>query len=69
MIHCPNMLNEMKFYRKVRGQKTLINSKKPGRKILSLPISEEHTKKQNLYICKQIKHFCKFQLKKRYRKN
>ena len=63
MIHYPCMLNEIKFYRKVKGQKTLINSKGLGRKILSLPISEEHTKKQILYICKQIKNFCKFQLK------
>ncbi len=63
MIHYPNMLNELKMYKKVKGQKTLINSKGLGGKILSLPISEDHTKKQIFYICKQIKDFCKIHLK------
>ena len=35
----------------------MINSNKLGNKILSLPISEEHTKKEILYVCKQIENF------------
>ena len=43
MIHYPYMLNELKFFKK---KYFLINSKKLGEKILSLPISEEHSYKQ-----------------------
>ena len=46
MIHYPYMLNELDFFPK----KVLKNSKNLGAKILSLPISEEHSKKRlNLY--------------------
>jgi dTDP-4-amino-4,6-dideoxygalactose transaminase len=35
------------------------NSDNLGKKILSLPISEEHTVKEILYVCKKIKLFFK----------
>ena len=46
MIHYPYMLNELSFYKKCKGIKTLKNSKNLGKKILSLPISEEHTERK-----------------------
>ena len=57
MIHYPYMLNELSFYKKCKGIKTLKNSKNLGKKILSLPISEEHTEKEINFICKKIRHF------------
>ena len=54
MIHYPYMLNELNFF---PNGKKLINSKKLGKKILSLPISEEHSEKEILYISKKIKQF------------
>ena len=54
MIHYPYMLNELNFF---NYKKKMINSNKLGNKILSLPISEEHTKKEILYVCKQIENF------------
>ena len=54
MIHYPYMLNELKFFPK--GSK-LINSKNLGKKILSLPISEEHTKKEIYFVINKIKEF------------
>ena len=56
MIHYPYMLNELDFF---KYKKKLINSNKLGKKILSLPISEEHTVKQIHYICNKIKFFFK----------
>ena len=43
MIHYPYMLNELNFFPKTRKLK---NSYKLGKKILSLPISEEHSRKK-----------------------
>ena len=59
MIHYPYMLCDLKFYKKQPGIKTLKNSKKLGDKILSLPISEEHTGREILHVCKVIKKFFK----------
>ena len=59
MIHYPYMLNELDFYKKNRGSKGHKNSKNLGNKILSLPITEDHTKKEIIYICKKINEFSK----------
>ena len=56
MIHYPYMLNELNFFPK--GNK-LTKSYKLGKKILSLPISEEHTEKEIYYIINKIKEFFK----------
>lgn len=48
MIHYPYMLNELKFF---NSKKVLKKSKKLGKLILSLPISEEHSKKEIDYVC------------------
>ena len=57
MIHYPYMLSDLKIYKKSLGIKNLKNSKNLGDKILSLPISEEHTKKEIYYVAKSIKAF------------
>ena len=54
MIHYPYMLNELKFFPK---GKNLKKSKLLGKKIISLPISEEHSEKDLFYISKIIKDF------------
>ena len=54
MIHYPYMLNELKFF---PNGKSLIKSKNLGKKIISLPISEEHTIKEILHVSKTIKNF------------
>jgi len=54
MIHYPYMLNELKFF---PNTKNLKNSKGLGKKILSLPISEEHTEKEIYFVVKKIKEF------------
>ena len=58
MIHYPYMLNELNFFPKTRKLK---NSYKLGKKILSLPISEEHSEKEIYFIIKKIKIFFKNQ--------
>ena len=54
MIHYPYMLNELSFF---SNKKKLKKSFSLGKDILSLPISEEHTKKEIEYICKKINFF------------
>jgi dTDP-4-amino-4,6-dideoxygalactose transaminase len=54
MVHYPYMLNELKFF---KNKINLNKSKNLGKKILSLPISEEHKKKEIIYVCKMIKTF------------
>ena len=54
MIHYPYMLNELKFF---PNGKNLIKSLNLGKKILSLPISEEHSKKEIYFVIKKIKEF------------
>jgi dTDP-4-amino-4,6-dideoxygalactose transaminase len=50
------MLNSLKFF----GKKNfLVNSDNLGKKILSLPISEEHTVRQIIFVCKKIQQFFK----------
>ncbi len=56
MIHYPYMLNELSFF--PSGNK-LKNSKKLGKKILSLPISEEHSEKDINYVAEKILSFFK----------
>lgn len=56
MVHYPYMLNELSFF---NYKKKLSNSYNLGKKILSLPISEEHTINQIRYICSKIKLFFK----------
>lgn len=56
MIHYPYMLNELKFF---KNNKKLNKSYNLGKKILSLPISEEHTVKEIKYVCNVIKKFFK----------
>ena len=56
MIHYPYMLNELKFF---KYKNKLPNAFNLGKKIISLPISEEHSIKEILYICKQINIFFK----------
>ncbi len=53
MIHYPYMLNQLNFFPNTK----LIKAKNLGDKILSLPISEEHTKKEILYVINTIKKF------------
>ena len=57
MIHYPYMLNELKFYKNLTSKKTLRNSVNLGKKILSLPISEEHSLSEIDYVSKKIKSF------------
>tara|TARA_B110001450_G_C17652562_1_gene493906 strand:- start:59 stop:1165 length:1107 start_codon:yes stop_codon:yes gene_type:complete len=59
MIHYPYMLSELSIFKKALGIKSLKNSKNLGKKILSLPISEEHTKKEIYFVIKLIKLFFK----------
>ena len=59
MIHYPYMLNEVKFYKNLDNQKSLKNSKNLGKKILSLPISEEHKVDEIDYVSKKIRIFFK----------
>ena len=54
MIHYPYMLNELSFF---NNKKILKKSKNLGKKILSLPISEEHSKKEIIYVAKKVKNF------------
>jgi len=54
MIHYPYMLNELKFF---NYNKKLKKSYNLGKKILSLPISEEHTEKEIKFIVSKIKEF------------
>ena len=60
MVHYPYMLNELKFYKKNKGVNSLNNSKKIGKKIISLPISEEHSEKEINHVCDKIKTFYKY---------
>ena len=66
MIHYPYMLNELKFYKKNKGVNSLSNSNKIGKKIISLPISEEHSRREITYVCDKIKSFFKYKLTKNH---
>ena len=59
MIHYPYMLSELTIFKNALGKKSLNNSNNLGKKILSLPISEEHTKKEIIFVIKLIKLFFK----------
>ncbi len=53
MIHYPYMLNELKFF----GNQKINNAKNLGKKILSLPISEEHSSKEIKIVINKIQKF------------
>jgi dTDP-4-amino-4,6-dideoxygalactose transaminase len=53
------MLSELTIFKNALGKKSLNNSNNLGKKILSLPISEEHTKKEIIFVIKLIKLFFK----------
>ncbi len=55
MVHYPYMLNELKFF----GKHKIYKAKDLGEKILSLPISEEHSLKEINYVINKIKLFYK----------
>ena len=60
MIHYPYMLDELKVFKKHSIKRSkLINSKNLGKKILSLPISEDHKKRDILQVINIIKKFYK----------
>ena len=59
MVHYPYMLNDLKFYKKIKGFLTLKNSKNLGNKLLSLPITEEHSVNEIKYVSRKIKDFFK----------
>ena len=63
MIHYPKMLTEISFLKKFNDKK-LNNSFKLGSYILSLPISEEHSVSEVIYVTKKIKSFFKSSLNK-----
>ena len=48
------MLNELRFFKHFDKLK---NSNNLGKKIISLPISEEHTKKEIIFISTKIEEF------------
>ena len=57
MIHYPYMLNELNFLPKT---KNLTKSERLGKKIISLPISEEHSQNEIYFVIKKIKEFFKY---------
>jgi dTDP-4-amino-4,6-dideoxygalactose transaminase len=50
------MLNELPFF---NYKKKIINAHNLGKKIISLPISEEHSLKEINYVCEKIALFYK----------
>jgi dTDP-4-amino-4,6-dideoxygalactose transaminase len=54
MVHYPYMLNELSFF---NNHYKFVKSHKLGDKILSLPISEEHSVSEIRYVTKKIKDF------------
>jgi len=57
MIHYPYMLCDLNFYKNTKGVNSLLNSKGLAKKLLSLPISEDHTIKEIEYVSKKIIQF------------
>jgi len=58
MIHYPYMLNELKIFKNyINKNYKFKNSKNLGKKILSLPVSEDHNKKDILYVIRNIENF------------
>lgn len=60
MIHYPYMLNELKFF---KYKKKLKKSYKLGKHILSLPISEEHSKKEIKFVSQKVNDFFNLKLR------
>jgi dTDP-4-amino-4,6-dideoxygalactose transaminase len=59
MIHYPYMLDRFSFFKNPKKKTFHFNSFGLEKKILSLPISEEHSLKQIHYVCKCIINFYK----------
>ena len=59
MLHYPYTLDELSFFKNVKGINNIPNTKNLGKKILSLPISEDHNIKEAKFVCKMIKDFFK----------
>jgi dTDP-4-amino-4,6-dideoxygalactose transaminase len=57
MLHYPYTLNELSFFHGTKGINKIPNAKNLGKKILSLPISEDHSIKEVKFICKFIINF------------
>ena len=60
MVHYPYMLNELNFF---KYKKKLKKSYKLGKYILSLPISEEHSKKEIKFVSQKVNDFFDFKLR------
>ena len=58
-----NLLDSLNYELKFFGKHKVINAKNLGKKILSLPISEEHSLKEIYYVVKKIKSFFKNEIK------
>lgn len=57
MIHYPQMICDMKIFSKTKNVKKIKFAKNLGSKILSLPISQDHTSKEIEFISKKIISF------------
>jgi dTDP-4-amino-4,6-dideoxygalactose transaminase len=59
MLHYPYTLDELSFFKNVKGVNKVPNTKNLGNKILSLPISEDHNIKEIKFISRMINVFFK----------
>ena len=59
MLHYPYTLDELSFFKNVKGVNKVPNTKNLGNKILSLPISEDHNSKEIKFISRMINVFFK----------
>ena len=57
LIHYPTMLSDLKIFNKNKSSTSIKIAKNLGDKILSLPISHEHTRKEIQFICDRINEF------------
>jgi dTDP-4-amino-4,6-dideoxygalactose transaminase len=57
LIHYPEMLSDMKIFSNTKNVKEIKNAKNLGNRILSLPISPDHTAAEIQYISKKIINF------------
>ena len=57
LIHYPKMLSDLKFFNKNKSSTSIKIAKNLGNKILSLPISHEHTRNEIRFICNRINEF------------
>ncbi|WP_440932448.1 DegT/DnrJ/EryC1/StrS family aminotransferase [Candidatus Pelagibacter sp.] len=57
LIHYPRMLSDLKIFDKNKSSSSIKIAKNLGDKILSLPISHEHTREEIRYVCSKINEF------------